>query len=207
MPFKSAARFSQLSSALGGVIIEHASKFAAEHQLPPMQAAGLDQMSTKIDDFAGELLMFGHDTWPESATSDETEITHEAAPSDVDPPRSVLPFIFVAFGSVLVSVPATMFLHALLDFPLPGIFYILTAITTALIFGSVHGLIVAAFNAAAHNLVVEPPALTFNVPSQSELYLFACCVTLVLLTPWIASHAAKWRNRLLAISPNHDLAG
>jgi K+-sensing histidine kinase KdpD len=206
MPLKSAAQFALLSSALGGEILKHTNRFAQERGLPPMRAAGLDQMSTKLDDIAAELLMFGHDTWPDSAGPEEAEVTHEAAPSDVDPPTNALAFTLCAMAAVLVSVPATMFLHAILDFPLPGIFYVLTAVTTALIFGSTHGLIVTACNAIAHNLVVEPPALDFTMPNQSELYLAACCITLVLATPWIARRAAKWRHRLGTMSPNRLLA-
>jgi hypothetical protein len=74
----------------------------------------------------------------------------------------------------------------------------------AMIFGTTHGLIVTAFNAVAHNLVVEPPALTFTAPTESEVYVFVCCALLVFVTPWLASHAANWRDRLGTISPNHD---
>lgn len=205
MPLKSAAQFAQLSSSLGGVIIEQASKFAAERQLPPMRAAGLDQMSTKIDEFAAELLMFGHDTWPESAGPEE-EVTHEAGPSDVDPPRSLLAASLITLGAVVVSVPATMFLTSLLSFPLPGIFYVLTALALALIFGSTHGLVVAVCNAIAHNVVIESPTLTFTPPTEAEIYVFACSVILVLVTPWIARHAAEWRDRFGMIAPISGIA-
>lgn len=46
-------------------------EYARDHGLPDLDENALRQMSVKLDDVAGELLMFGHDAWPESASDEK----------------------------------------------------------------------------------------------------------------------------------------
>jgi K+-sensing histidine kinase KdpD len=205
MPLKSAAHFDQLSSALGGVIVELAGKFAQEHDLPPMQAAGLDQMSTRLDDFAAELLMFGTDTWPESAASDLTEVTHEVSPSHVDPPRVALPCLVCTLGLAVASV--ALGAVALFTVGTGDYFTIAFAVlTAALFFGPVHALSAAGTATLLHNFFLVGTPLNFDVPSKVECTMVVFFLALAVATPWLARAAAKWRNRSLAISPNRPVA-
>jgi K+-sensing histidine kinase KdpD len=205
MPLKSAARFAQLSSALGGIIIEHTNAFAKEHELPPMQAAGLDQMSTKLDDFAAELLMFGTDTWPESAASDEAEVTHEAAPSDVDPPKSALPCSLCTFGAVAASL--ILGAIALFTFGTGDYFTIAFGVlAVALFFGPLQALTAASSAALLHNFFLVGTPFEFDRPTKVEMTMAVFFVALALITPWLARQAAKWRYRYGTTSPNRFLA-
>jgi K+-sensing histidine kinase KdpD len=205
MPLKSAARFAQLSSALGGIIIEHTNAFAKEHALPPMQAAGLDQMSTKLDDFAAELLMFGHDTWPESAASDESEVTHEAAPSDVDPPKSALPCSLCTIAAVATSLAlGAVGLYTIGTGDYFTIAFAVLAIS--LFFGPLQALTAAGSAALLHNFFLVGVPFEFDRPSKVELTMSVFFFALAVATPWLARRAAKWRHRYGTTSPNRSIA-
>lgn len=202
MPLKSAAQFTQLSSALGGIIIENASRFAQEHNLPPMQVAGLDQMSTSLDEFAGELLMFGSDTWPESAADGE-EIAHEAAPSDVDPPA--IGRFFACNLCVFATVIVSLLTGALAHFTIGTGDYFTIAfgvLAVALFFGPLYALSAAGSAALLHNFFLVGLPFQFDMPTKVELTMVVFFVGLAVVTPWLAHHAAKWRGRSLTTSPN-----
>jgi hypothetical protein len=215
MPFKSAAQFSQLTSSLGGVIIEHTSKFAAQHKLPPMNAAGLDQMSAKIDDFAAELLMFGCDTWPDSAATDGTELTHESIASDVDPPKTVqtslpsLRSLPSCLACTFGTVAASLALGAAALFTIGTGDYFTIAfgvLAVALFFGPVHALTAAGTAALLHNFFLVGTPFAFEAPTKVEITMTVFFLGLALAAPWLADRAAKWRNRSGTISPNRVTA-
>lgn len=48
-----------------------AREFAGDNGLSALDESALRQMSVRLDDVAGELLMFGHNAWPESARSED----------------------------------------------------------------------------------------------------------------------------------------
>lgn len=200
MPLKSAAQFARLSSALGGVIVTHTNRFAQEHGLPPMREAGLDQMSTRLDDFAAELLMFGNDTWPESAGAyQDNETTHEASPSGIDPPQPALPCLLCTAGAVassLVLGAAALFTIGTGDY-----FAIAFAVlSVALFFGPLYALTAAGAAALLHNFFLVGTPFQFDAPSKVEITMAVFFAGLAVITPWLAKLAAKRRDRSLAIS-------
>ncbi|WP_448035163.1 hypothetical protein [Bradyrhizobium liaoningense] len=55
-------------------LLSTAREYARDHGLPALDETALRQMSVKLDDVAGEILMFGHDAWPESARSEDKAV-------------------------------------------------------------------------------------------------------------------------------------
>jgi K+-sensing histidine kinase KdpD len=170
-----------------------------------MNAAGLDQMSAKIDDFAAELLMFGCDTWPESAGPVDCETTHEAAPSDVDPPKTALACLACTFGTVAASL--VLGAIALFTFGTGDYFAIAFGVlAVALFFGPIQALTAAGTAALLHNFFLVGTPFHFDAPTKVEVTMTVFFLGLALATPWLADRAAKWRYRSLAIAPNRGLA-
>lgn len=71
--FSSETAFQLTRQLLAKRLLSTAREFARDHDLPAMDETALRQMSVKLDDVAGEILMFGHDAWPESARSENQE--------------------------------------------------------------------------------------------------------------------------------------
>lgn len=69
--FSSEMTFNLKRQLLARRLLSTAREFARDHGLPVLDEAALHQMSVKLDDVAGELLMFGHDAWPEWARSED----------------------------------------------------------------------------------------------------------------------------------------
>jgi hypothetical protein len=62
--------FDRNVSALSETLLEAADTFAEQRSIAPLDRSGLRQLTTPIDDVASELLRFGHDVWPPSATEE-----------------------------------------------------------------------------------------------------------------------------------------
>ncbi|MET4217859.1 hypothetical protein ABIB00_003071 [Bradyrhizobium sp. LB14.3] len=69
--FSSEITFDLKRQLLARRLLSTAREFARDHGLPDLDQTALRQMSVQLDDVAGELLMFGHDVWPESARSED----------------------------------------------------------------------------------------------------------------------------------------
>lgn len=69
--FFSEPTFQLMRQLLVRRLLSTAREFARDHDLPALDESALRQMSVKLDDVAGELLMFGYDAWPESARSED----------------------------------------------------------------------------------------------------------------------------------------
>ncbi|MBB4373323.1 hypothetical protein GGD63_006145 [Bradyrhizobium sp. cir1] len=69
--FSSEFSFALKRQHLAGRLLLTVREFARDHGLQDLDEAALRQMAVKVDDVAGELLMFGCDHWPESARGED----------------------------------------------------------------------------------------------------------------------------------------
>ncbi|SFJ24537.1 hypothetical protein [Bradyrhizobium sp. Gha] len=69
--FSSEATFHLKRQLLVSRLLSTVREFSGDHGLQDLDEAALRQMAVKLDDVAGELLMFGCDHWPESARGED----------------------------------------------------------------------------------------------------------------------------------------
>lgn len=198
MSFHSHSQFEQIRGDLASLLISTAAQFARNVGLNEMDSAAVQrQMSVPIEDLAGELLMFGCDAWPESARA-EAEVIHpfECVPSEGDPPAHGARPYLLALLAIAGTLPAAYLVSQLTGFANAAL-WPLSLLFVALVLGRAPALLACVAAAAAHNLFLVQPALTFTVPDSRELSLAAFYVALVLMTPWLASQAGRLRTWVL----------
>lgn len=203
MTFHSSSNFDAIRNDLGELLLSTLAQYAVNRGLGPIDRDSLHQMATPLNDVAGEMLMFGANTWPESARAEEASILpFEAAPSETDPPRS--PAILFSTVCLAVAITGSILLHAYFGFGQFSILH-LAVVTIAILFGTQSALLAGTVAHGAYNFFVVPPALAFTIPTESEVVMSAFSLSMAVAVPWLIKNAPAWRSRLLTISPNRAL--
>ena len=123
-------------------------------------------------------------------------------------PLSLCRTMLATVCAALVLAPVGAGLASLTDLEAASVWTLLVGVSgTSLVLGRLSGTLFSLLGAVAHNLLVVPPALSFTVPTPSEIVRLAGCVTLALMLPALAESAHELRRALSAgSSPNAGAA-
>jgi K+-sensing histidine kinase KdpD len=114
-------------------------------------------------------------------------------------PLSLCRTVLVTVCAALVMAPVGAGLASLTDIEAASVWTLLVGVSgTSLVLGRLSGTLFSLLGAVAHNLLVVPPALSFTVPTPSEVVRLAGCVTLALMLPALAESAHELRRALSA---------
>jgi hypothetical protein len=202
------ANFLQMRNDLGTLLVSTAAQYANSEGLDRMNEISLRHMSLDPSNVAGEFLMHGCDAWPESARELDTApaLTAqpvETFPSETDPPRTIFKSLIWSLGTLIVTVPLA---YSLVHFLGNGGYFTFAfgVLTVAMVFGTGNGVLLGAVSPVVNNLFVIDPALTFTVPTRTEVTMGVFYIATAIVMPWIATHAYRWRQLALEgrISPS-----
>jgi hypothetical protein len=108
--------------------------------------------------------------------------------------RPSLWWVVPIFG---VAVPLAWGLSMLFEAPTPTIAFGVTVVLTAIVMGADHALLLALAFPLMRNLLLVPPALTFNAPTPDEYIRAAAWIILALLIPWLCQNARSIRKAIV----------
>jgi K+-sensing histidine kinase KdpD len=110
-------------------------------------------------------------------------------------PLSLARTALIAVAIAVVLAPLGAVLAVLTGLEAASVWTLLVGVSwTSLVLGRVGGLLFSVLGSAAHNLLVIPPAFSFNVPMPADILRLIGFVTIALLLPMIAASAHDLRR-------------
>jgi K+-sensing histidine kinase KdpD len=209
MSFHGAKEFADLKNNLAQLFVSTATQFASNCGLESMDEAALyHQMSTKLEDVASEVLMFGTNTWPDTALDQSpstalpsSEPLRETYPSETDPPVSLSSALLYTLGTLLVTAPLAFLLSAFVPSHIGTFFYAIGVMSVSMVFGTRCGLILALISPVLHNLFDIPPTFSFTWPQPIEVVSAVCFLSIAVAVPFLMRTAFRIRVALAQPRP------
>lgn len=201
MSFHDHEQFDHIRSDLASLLVSTTAQFARNAGLQPLAPASLRQMSAPLEVVSAELLMFGCDTWPDSARCPDPVISDDAAMAPAPLPRQVRNKVWLwTLLALVLSTTFTIAFSNLFGVPPPNFFFGFAVTTVALMFGSTYGVALAILvplvtHFVVYQLNIDPPVALPTLAYHAAIALFHLC--LAIFVPLMVLKAIKFRTNIL----------